>query len=70
MASLEGGLSVALDLVKQDGIASLKELVGPESVEAARSKAPTSLRAKHGLVGLKNGIHVSHSTASADKVVP
>ena len=68
MASLEGDHCLALDLIKNDAVGALKVLAGPETVEEARKTAPDSLRAKFGSSGLKNGIHVSHSAESAQRV--
>lgn len=67
VASLDGGPALALDIIKSDGIRSLQRLVGPDSVEEAKKEAPSSLRARFGMTGLKNGIHVAHSLESAEQ---
>jgi nucleoside diphosphate kinase len=69
VASLEGDHCLALDLIKNDAVGILKALAGPETVEEARKTAPDSLHAQFGVTGLKNGVHVSRSADSAQKVV-
>lgn len=44
------------------------ELVGPDDPETARTNNPDSLRARYGKDKIQNGIHVSMSIESAEKV--
>lgn len=68
MASLDGGVCTALDIVKHNGVQALINLAGPETVEEAKRGASSSLRAKYGFNGHKNGIHVARTLESAQKV--
>jgi hypothetical protein len=65
---LEGGLCLALEVIKTGAIESLKTFAGPDSVEEAKKSSSTSLHAKYGLSGFNNGVHVAKSSQSAAEV--
>lgn len=65
---MEGGLCTAFEVIKPGAVESLKAFAGPDSVEEARTSSPSSLHAKYGLSGVKNGVHVAKSYQSATEV--
>lgn len=56
---------VVMELVGDTVIAKWRELCGPEDPEAARTQAPSSLRALYGADLVKNAVHASDSPQSA-----
>ncbi|KAJ3076948.1 Nucleoside diphosphate kinase 7 [Podochytrium sp. JEL0797] len=67
VSSLLGPRLLALELSKPNALSSLSQIAGPILVADAKSTDPTSLRAKFGHAGLRNGVHVSSGTAELAK---
>jgi len=69
VAALSSGPVMALVLSKADATAAWAELAGPSSPAAARASAPGSLRARFGVDGAKNAVHVPASAAAVEAQV-
>ncbi|KAI9349141.1 nucleoside diphosphate kinase [Obelidium mucronatum] len=69
VSSLEGPRAMALELMKSSAVSELTRITGPAIVADAKSSNPTSLRARFGHAGYKNGIYISNDPASAKKEV-
>ena len=68
ITELSSGPLIALCLAKENAIATLIDLMGPEDCSVARDKAPTSLRALYGADNgnvMKNAVHGSKCASDA-----
>jgi nucleoside-diphosphate kinase len=59
VAELSSGNSVVLELTGDDAVPTLREFAGPFLPDVARHVAPTSLRARFGVDGVRNAVHVT-----------
>lgn len=62
---MASGPCVAMELVAEDAICKWKLLTGPASVEVAKMKAPSSLRAQFGTDITRNAVHAATSYETA-----
>ena len=68
-SSSSSGPTVALVLEKFGAITAWRLMMGPTSTEAAKDKAPASVRARYGTDGTQNACHGSDSAASAAREI-
>jgi len=59
VVELSSGPAVALEVRGTDAVADVRELAGPYDPEIARALRPRSLRARFGISGVKNAVHVT-----------
>lgn len=64
---ISSGPVVAMQLVRDGGIAAWRALIGPTDSNKARAEAPSSLRARFGTDGSFNAVHGSDSPSSAQR---
>ena len=64
---MSSGAIVKLELSGEGAVATWREVIGPTSSEAAREKAPLSVRAKFGTDVQRNAAHGSDSLESAKR---
>ena len=62
---ISSGPVIAMQLVRDGGIAAWRKLIGPTNSETARAEAPSSLRARFGTDGSFNAVHGSDAPESA-----
>ncbi|KAI8621536.1 nucleoside diphosphate kinase 7-like protein [Chytriomyces sp. MP71] len=65
VSSLEGGRAMALEVMRSNAVSELEKIAGPAIVADAKSTNTSSLRAKYGHAGYKNGVHISTTPESA-----
>lgn len=68
-AYMSSGPSVAMILARHRAVSYWKELLGPSNSIKARMTHPHSLRAIYGTDDLRNGLHGSLSTSSAEREI-
>ena len=56
-----------MELVGKDMIKKWRLLIGPTNCQQARSEAPNTIRALYGQEGVRNAVHGSDSTESAER---
>ena len=66
---MTSGPTTALLLEGRKAIGKLRLALGPTSTDAAKEKAPKSLRARFGTDNTKNAVHGSDSAASAEREI-
>ncbi|KAJ3239736.1 Nucleoside diphosphate kinase 7 [Chytriomyces hyalinus] len=66
-SSFEGGRAMALEVMRSNASIELQRIAGPPIVADAKSTSPSSIHAKYGHVGYKNGLHVSENPKTAKK---
>ncbi|XP_047210291.1 nucleoside diphosphate kinase homolog 5 isoform X1 [Girardinichthys multiradiatus] len=64
-AFMSSGPIVAMTLARDNAIAHLKSIIGPDNISKARETHPECLRAKYGTSDLKNALHGSDSFLTA-----
>ena len=64
---MTSGPILAFRVFRESGVTNLRQLLGPTNVSRAKDEAPTSLRAKYGSEGIRNGFHGSDAAESADR---
>jgi nucleoside-diphosphate kinase len=62
---LRSDLIVVMELVGENAVESWQAIMGPDSIEEARSRAPGSIRAAIGMDDVRNAVHGSATTALA-----
>ncbi|XP_068264859.1 nucleoside diphosphate kinase homolog 5 [Nyctibius grandis] len=68
-AYMSSGPLVAMVLARHDAVSRWKALLGPSNSERARRTHPDSLRAIYGTDDLRNAVHGSLSTSSAEREI-
>lgn len=62
------GPILAFEILGKNAINICLDLIGPEDPDNARKMYPETVRAQYGIDKIRNGIHVSTSTKSAERV--
>lgn len=64
---LLSGISVAIELAREDAIARWRQVIGPTVLEVAKERAPGSLRALYARTTTENLVHGSDSPQAAER---
>ena len=58
---------VGVEVLKDSGVSDMLDLIGPENSLTAKNQAPHSIRAQFGKDNLRNAVHGSETTESAQR---
>lgn len=62
-AFMQSDVVTGMELVKENAVASFRDLVGPTQTSEAKTNVPGTLRAMFGTDGMRNAVHGSSSSA-------